>query len=212
MSRRYSYSTSSSYSSRSSYDTDDYEDDDDDEDDEASFESSSSSSSNSALSTSVERKEDEPVVYEDFMPDQEPDSKREKRADSSASSTASNAGTVGNKRVHLSNSEEIAAIVSLALKSLGKKKKDKSVAAEATAGDDAAPELEAVREPTPEPPVVAPAPLPAKRRAASKAKAARQELQQKKNLARRLTNLGKRLEAALKEHRDLNRDLAELTG
>ena len=145
------------------------------------------------------------------MPDQEPDSKREKRADSSASSTASNAGTVGNKRVHLSNSEEIAAIVSLALKSLGKKKKDKSVAA-AAAGDDAAPELEAVREPTPEPPVLAPAPLPAKRRAASKAKAARQELQQKKNLARRLTNLGKRLEAALKEHRDLNRDLAELTG
>ena len=212
MSRRYSYSTSSSYSSRSSYDTDDYEDDD--EDDEASFESSSSSSSssNSALSTSVERKEDEPVVYEDFMPDQEPDSKREKRADSSASSTASNADTVGNKRVHLSNSEEIAAIVSLALKSLGKKKKDKSVAAEATAGDDAAPELEAVREPTPEPPVLAPAPLPAKKRAASKAKAARQELQQKKNLARRLTNLGKRLEAALKEHRDLNRDLAELTG
>ena len=209
MSRRYSYSTSSSYSSRSSYDTDDYEDDD--EDDDVSFESSSSSS-NSALSTSVERKEDEPVVYEDFMPDQEPDSKREKRADSSASSTASNAGTVGNKRVHLSNSEEIAAIVSLALKSLGKKKKDKSVAAEATAGDDAAPELEAVREPTPEPPVLAPAPLPAKRRAASKAKAARQELQQKKNLARRLTNLGKRLEAALKEHRDLNRDLAELTG
>jgi hypothetical protein len=159
-----------------------------------------------------------PVVYEDFMPDQEPGDRRQKRAGTSDSDSDRSQGSNHSRKSHLSTSEEIAAAVRLALRALHKQKADQaapvrpaSQAPAAAAAATAAAEEIVVEPDLPAavaPPPSLPPPPPKKKTPLAKGKLSRQEQQQKKNLARRLANLGKQLEAAVKEHRDLNADLA----